>query len=223
MIQRYALHDIDRLRDYFGLIDGVPKGVKKRFNYVPSQRVPVVLLRDGAMTMEQMQWGFVSQGARDTNSIFRYKTFVISVDDIFKKPMWNNSVRTRRCLIPANGFYVWSQNSGDKIPYYVQSHPNPLMALAGVYSSWTDSEGRESGMVSIVTVPAGKSTDQYTDHQPVIVPPELRDDWLDPETTDSGSIYQVLQTLPFSSWKFTQVSDLIYSKKIDTTDLMRRV
>ena len=102
MIERLALYDIDKLRDRFTLADGVPKGVKKRYNIVPSQLIPVIVKRDDANVIERMQWGFVPQNAKDTNPIFRYKTHTVKSEDVFKKSMWEKAIRTQRCLIPAN-------------------------------------------------------------------------------------------------------------------------
>lgn len=223
MIERYALYDIDKLRDQFNLAAGVPKGVKKRYNIVPAQSIPVILNKDGVFTMELMQWGFVSQNAKDTNSIFRYKTFAVRSEDTFKKTMWEKSVRTQRCLIPANGFYVWVQTPEGKLPYYVQVNDRPLVALAGVYSSWTNSEGVESGMAAIVTVPGDEATNEFTDHLPAIVHPNQEQMWLDPTVGDMASLYDVMRTTSFNSLSFTRVSDNIYSKKTDTPALILEV
>lgn len=223
MIERYALYDIDKLRDHFGLKDGVPKGVKKRYNIIPAQHVPVVLSRGSVSTMELMQWGFVSQGAKDTNSIFRYKTFAVRSEDVFKKTMWEKSIRSQRCLVPANGFYAWPQTPNGKVPHYIQATASPLIALAGIYSSWTDGDGNETGMVSIVTTPADHKTRQYTDRVPVIVPSEQQETWLDPSIHDATSLYDIMRTTPYDSLSIIHVGEGIFSKKLDTADLIHEV
>lgn len=221
MIERYALYDIALLRDRFTLPAGVPKGVKQRYNIVPAQVLPVVVQRDGARVLELMQWGFVPQNAKDTTSLFRYKTFNVRSEDIFKKKTWEKSVRTQRCLVPANGFYVWQAANGGKVPYYVQSKDQPLAALAGVYSSWTDSDGTVHGMFSIVTVPPNKETRPVTDRLPVIVQPHEEDTWLDPSIGDMVSLYDIMRTTPHDTLTVAEVSDAVYSKKIDSPSLIR--
>lgn len=220
MIERYALYEIDKLRDQFNLAAGVPKGVKKRYNIVPVQNVPVIFTKNGVSVMEQMQWGFVSQNAPDTNSIFRYKTFAVRSEDTFKKTMWEKSIRSQRCLIPANGFYVWAHTPEGKQPYFAQVNDRSLVALAGVYSSWTNSEGVESGMAAIVTVPGDEATQDFTDYLPAIVHPNQESMWLDPTVSDMASLYDVMRTTSFNSLTFTQVSDEIYSKKTDKPALI---
>lgn len=223
MIERYALYDIDKLRDQFALAQGVPRGVKKHYNITPSQRIPVVVSREGQIAMELMQWGFVPQNARDINSIFRYKTFTVRSEDVFKKTMWEKSIRSQRCLIPANGFYVWTQTSEARVPYYVQVSARPLVAFAGVYSSWTDGQGVESGMASIITVPADEETRKFTDRLPVIVHPQQEEAWLDPTIGDMASLYDVMRTTSHKSLSVARVSEAIYSKKVDTAALIKEL
>lgn len=223
MIERYALYEIDKLRDQFGLTDGVPKGVKKRYNIQPAQTVPVILQRDGNRVMELMQWGFVPQNAKDTNSIFRYKTFIARSEDIFKTVMWERSISTRRCLVPINGFYIFSKTADAKVPYFVQIKDQPLATLAGIYSSWTSGEGVESGMVSIVTVPANAEANKFTDRLPVIVQPGQQDTWLNPEIDDVGSLYDIMRMAPHDSLTFQRVGDDIFSKKTDMPRLIEEI
>lgn len=220
MIERYALYEIDKLRDHFSLANGVPKGVKQRYNIVPTQSVPVVLKRDDSVAMELMQWGFVPQNARDTNSVFRYKTFVVRSEDIFKKTMWEKSIRTQRCLVPVNGFYVWTQTPEGKIPHFVQVVDQPLTALAGTYSSWTNNEGVTTGMVSIVTAPADHKSRQLADRLPVIARPDQYDTWLDPTVRDMASIYDIMRAPAHETLHAIRVGDNINSKKIDVAALI---
>jgi len=223
MIERYALYEIDKLRDRFDLADGVPKGVKKRYNILPAQQVPVILQRDGTRVMEVMRWGFVSQNAKDTNSIFRYKTFVARTEDIFKTVMWSRSISSRRCLVPANGFYVWSKSADAKVPYYIQVKDRPLVALAGIYSSWTDSDGVESGMVSIITTRANADVSSVTERLPIIIQPDKEDLWLNADGDDVSSLYDIMRVAPHQSLIAHQVGDAVFSKKADGPELIREV
>ena len=223
MIERYALYEIDKLRDRFGLAGGVPKGVKKRYNILPAQQVPVILQRDGTRVMELMRWGFVSQNAKDTNSIFRYKTFVARTEDIFKTVTWHRSINSRRCLVPVNGFYVWRQSTDAKVPYYIQVKDRPLVALAGIYSSWTDSDGVESGMVSIITTRANADVSSVTDRLPIIIQPDKEDLWLNADGDDVSSLYDIMRVAPHQSLTAHQVGDAVFSKKADGPELIREV
>ncbi len=221
MIERYALYETALLRDTFHLTQGLPKGIKPRYNIAPSQQTPVVVQHGDEIVTEQMQWGFVSQNAKDTNSIFRYKTYNIRSEDIFKKVSWDKAVRTQRCLVPVNGFYVWSKTTNGKQPYFVQAKDRPLIALAGVYSSWTDGEGVSQGMFSIVTVPPNKETRPISDRLPVIIQPHEEKTWLDPTISDMVSLYDIMRTTPHDTLSIRQVGEAVNSVKIDTPSLLR--
>lgn len=56
MFERYALFEIDKLRDRYELAAGVPKGVKPSYNISPTQTAPVALIRGGQRMMERMKW-----------------------------------------------------------------------------------------------------------------------------------------------------------------------
>ena len=105
MAERYTLLELEKLRDRFALADGVPAGVKISYNISPTQLAPIVLQRDGKRVMQRAMWGFVPAAAKDTRSVFRYKTTLAKCEDVFDKPTWKDAVRTQRCLVPANGYY----------------------------------------------------------------------------------------------------------------------
>ncbi|RYD50408.1 MAG: hypothetical protein EOP52_14145, partial [Sphingobacteriales bacterium] len=119
MIERFALYEIDKLRDTYALPDGVPTGVKKNFNTSPTQQAPVILVRGGKKILERMDWGFVPDGAKDTNSVFRYKTFTAKAEGIFSKPKWQTAIRNTRCIVPVNGYFEWVQLPEGKRPFFV--------------------------------------------------------------------------------------------------------
>ena len=112
--------------------------------------------RNGTPELELMKWGFIPEGAKDANSVFRYKTFNARAEGIFEKPTWKNAIRSGRCLVPANGFYEWTKTTDGKQPFFLRPNDGTLCAFAGIYSSWTDPEGVEHGMFAITTTVANQ-------------------------------------------------------------------
>lgn len=216
MIERYALHTIDTLRDHFGLTDGVPKGTRVHYNISPTQLVPVVLRRDGATVMEHMHWGFVPQNSKDMNSVFRYKTFNVRSEDVFKKTSWDTAVRSRRCVVPANGFYVWQKSVDGKQPFYVQAKTASVMAMAGMYGQWTMPDGTTHGMMTLLTVPRTAELSGYTDCSPVLLESRERiAAWLDPARSDATDLYDAMRTPQSDTFLIHAVSDMVNSAKCD--------
>jgi putative SOS response-associated peptidase YedK len=223
MSSRYALFEIDKLRDRFALASGVPKGIKPHYNISPVQSVPVVVSVDGKNEMSLMKWGFIPKGAANANSVFRYKTFNARSEGIFDKPTWQTAIRSTRCLIPANGFYEWKKTSNSKQPFYIQPTDQSVFGFAGLYSSWTDPEGKEWGTCSIVTTNSGAESDVTPSRLPVIVHPDDEADWLNPEIDDINILYRIMRPYDPDKLLAVMVGDDINSSKIDTPRLIEKV
>ena len=71
MTERYALFEIENLRDRFHLGSGVPKGVKKHYNISPTQYAGVLLSRNGILELALMSSGFIPDSAKSANSFSR--------------------------------------------------------------------------------------------------------------------------------------------------------
>lgn len=219
MISRYALYDIAELRDHFSLAEGLPKGIKPRYNNSPTIDAPVILSQEGARVAKLMKWGLVAKGAKDTSSVFRYKTYNIPAERIFSKHSWERAVHEKRCLIPANGFYELS-SSGDKRAHYVRSKDRQLLAFAGVYGLWEDPQGVTHGTFSLITVETAHDAPTMGGRMPLVIPRENEDRWLDPSVTDVGSLYEMLRPYPTELLSGYEVGAAVHSPKINQSSLI---
>lgn len=219
MIERFTVFEIENLRDRFALPDGVPAGVKKSYNVSPTQLSPVVLMRDGKRVMERKMWGFLPATAKDTRSVFRYKTTVVRSTDVFTKPVWKDVIRTQRCLVPVNGYYEWRKTIDGKRPFYVQIEDQPLVALAGAYSSWTDPDGKEHGTFAIITV----EDDSHTKRSPIVIAPGEEATWLNPAVGDVSSIYDMMRPLSTDSVSVHKVTSDLKNSKLNRPALLTPV
>jgi len=223
MSSRYALYEIDKISKRFAPAAGVPKGVRPSYNINPGQSVAVIVNRDGANQIEKMKWGFVPAGAKDANSIFRYKTHNVRSENVFDKQSLSTAIRSQRCLIPANGYYEWKNLESGKTPYYIQTADQSLFAFAGIYGTWTDPSGVVWGTCAIVTTPSDSADDMIPSRLPVIVRPEDEADWLNPVIGDMNSLYGIMKPYTSDQLKIYRVSDDINSTKIDKPNLIERV
>lgn len=196
MSSRYTLFKINNLRERFQL-DKMPD-INRSYNISPTQTAPVIVSRGGKPTLELMKWGFVPKGAKDTNSVFRYKTFNAKSEGIFSKSSYSQAIRHNRCLVPANGFYEWQQSADGKKPYYIHPNDQELFAFAGIYSSWTDPAGKDWGMYSIVTVESNHDLAAIHDRMPIILQPEDEEKWLS-DSDELNMLYDIMR--PYSNGK----------------------
>lgn len=212
MISRYALYTTSDLTDRFHLEGGLPKGTKPSYNISPTVTAPVIVSDDGKPALKRMKWGLIAKGAKDTNSVFRYKTYNIPSEKIFSRHSWEQAVRERRCLVPVNGFYELNER-GKKQAYYVQTNDKALFSLAGIYSSWEDPEGITHGTFSVITIEANAGMPESSSRMPIIIKQEDEARWIDPTVGDMGSLYDMLRAYPSDQLKVIEVSPAVHSPK----------
>ena len=221
MISHYALYNISDLSNHFHL-EGLPKGTKSNYNISPTVSAPVIVNSEGAHVVKLMNWGLMAKGAKDANSVFRYKTYNVPFEKIFSRHSWDKAVREKRCLIPANGFYDLN-GSGKKRAYYIQPNNKELIAFAGVYSSWEDSEGVTQGTYSIITIDSNADMPDASGRMPVIIKREDEARWLDPTISDMGSLYDMLRPYPAGELTAHEVSPAVHSPKPNQPSLIERI
>ncbi len=222
MISHYALYDIADLGKRFTLTEGLPKGIKPHYNNSPTISAPVIISTENARIVKSMKWGLIAQGAKDTNSVFRYKTYNIPSENIFSRHSWERAVRESRCLVPANGFYELN-GSGKKQAYYVQPKDKSLLAFAGVYSSWQDPEGVIHSTFSVITTTASDEMPDSSTRMPIIIKPEDEARWLDPSVTDANALYDMLRPYPTGLLDVYEVSPAVHSPKPNKPELIDHI
>lgn len=218
MAERYTLYEIEKLRDRFALANGVPEGVKRSYNISPTQLGAVIVKRDGVNVLERMKWGFIPATAKNNNSVFRYKTYLTKSEGIFSKSTWQESIRQNRCLIPANGYYEWQQTPGGKLPFYIRPIDQDLFAFAGVYSSWTDPDGKEWGTYAIVTAQSDRGLKRPF-QRPIILHPDAESDWLDATIADSSALYGLMRPTSEDKLRIHSVTPDVKNTKLNSDKL----
>jgi len=112
-----------------------------------------------------MLWGFPSlMHGKQPHINARSETAAV-------KKTFSESMHSRRCLVPASGFYEWKALGKKHKEKYEITLPNrSSMYMAGIYS--------EDGRFAILTREASPSVAQIHDRMPVILPKALGEVWL---------------------------------------------
>lgn len=83
-----------------------------RYNVAPSQDVPVI--RQDAtkpiQSLSLMRWGLIPSWSKDPKVGF--KMINARAETVEEKPAFREPLQSRRCLIPADGFYEWAKEVG---------------------------------------------------------------------------------------------------------------
>ena len=144
-----------------------------------------------------MRWGLIPYWAQDI-SIGTSMINAVS-ETAAEKPAFRKAMRTRRCLIPADGFYEWKKlgNPKHKQAYNIGMSDEGLFAFAGLWDQWKGPDKRTIESCTILTTKANSLLEGIHDRMPVILKPEDYDLWLDPGITNPAKLADLLR--PFDS------------------------
>lgn len=65
-------------------------------------------------------------------------------------PAFRDAFKSRRCIIPASGFYEWKKTAATKQPYAIVPTDGPVFAFAGFWSNWRDKAAGERNLRVLV-------------------------------------------------------------------------
>jgi putative SOS response-associated peptidase YedK len=184
MCGRYRLSRRKQLvEEYFGGVSGAEEW-SPRYNIAPTQSVPVIRQnpKEPARELSLMRWGLIPSWAKDP--LAAAKMINARPETAATKPAFRDSLRLRRCLIPADGFYEWHRTGKTKQPYCFEVDDGKLFAFAGIWDRWKDPAGDAIKTCSILTTTPNALTAFVHDRMPVILDPDGYDLWLDPGVRD---------------------------------------
>lgn len=128
----------------------------------------LTIAREGEVSGAQlMRWGLPGFSGRKPIVNARRETIAI-------KPLFSAALESRRCLVPATGFYEWDSSRMRHVFTAVDGSP---LYFAGVFSRY-DGVPR----CCILTTAADEDVAPIHDRMPLIIPAEQRNLWLrDPQ------------------------------------------
>lgn len=154
------------------------------WNVAPTKPVAVVAVRDGRRVLTGLRWGLVPSWSADPS--IGSRLINARIETAADKPAFRDPLRTRRCLLPADGWYEWARRpDGGRQPHFLSPADGGLLAFAGLWAQWADAEGRIVRTVTILTGPAPEELRHVHDRAPVVLPPAEWTDWLDPDRVDA--------------------------------------
>jgi putative SOS response-associated peptidase YedK len=150
----------------------VPQTLAARYNIAPSQDV-AVLRNTGASQVELLHWGLIPFWAKDP--AIGNRLINARAETLAEKPAFRAAFRRRRCLILADGFYEWRQDtlpgSRRKTPLYFRLKSGRPFAFAGLWEAWPGPDGRQWLSCTIVTTTPNSLLETVHTRTPVILQP----------------------------------------------------
>jgi putative SOS response-associated peptidase YedK len=206
----------EALRKLFGYID--QPNFPPRYNVAPTQPVPVVIVENGKRQFRLMRWGLIPAWVKDPRGF----ALLINAraETVQDKPAFKNAIRRRRCLIPADGWYEWSQADARKRPYFIHRYDGQPFGFAGLAETWIGPNGEELDTVAIVTAAAGADMGTLHSRVPVTIAPGHFERWLDCTGEDAGDAMRVLAAPPERDFAWHEVSTRVNRTANDDAQLI---
>jgi putative SOS response-associated peptidase YedK len=151
------------------------------YNAAPGQNLPVIT-NVHCNQLSFLKWGLIPFWAKDPR--IGYKMINARAETILDKNSFKRPFARNRCLVISDGFYEWEKiGPKEKIPYRFCLKSRDVYAMAGIWSTWRDVEGRPIHSFSVITTKANKVVKPIHDRMPVILNKDDEVLWLDDKTT----------------------------------------
>ncbi|MDO9035680.1 MAG: SOS response-associated peptidase [Methanoregula sp.] len=220
MCGRYSLICIDDLGNRFRIFNPM-LGARSKFNIAPGTRQPVIVQRAGGRELVQMQWGLVSHRTKDLKTA--HPIINARAESLLEKPSFTPLLKTKRCLIPASGFFEWKHEGARKIPFYIHVNDHPIFAFAGLYDEWHDPAGTLLATYTIITTEPNALMATVHNRMPVILAHDHEEQWLTGELQDAGQLKEMLAPHPAEKMAMYPVSPLVNTPSANDERVIRPV
>lgn len=230
----------DEIARYFDVdrIDDSVSHAVADYNVAPTNEVLVVDEERGERRLRTMRWGLVPSWADDP----RIGSRMINArsETVGTKPSFRSAFVRRRCIIPADGFYEWTDDPGDRRrqPFFIHRVDGEPLAFAGLWETWRprhenavveqprlldvdDVDGDDLlTTCTIITTAAGGPISKLHDRMPVMLYQQSWDRWLSPENHDRDELLAILADEPPFRMTFHPVSKDVNSARSRGHQLM---
>ncbi len=173
MCVRYTLHKTDAALNAISAALGTPLETPDwavpRFNATLTTVMPVVAISGTRPEVRPMRWGFVLHGVTP-KLIANAKSETVATLGAFKK-----AAATRRCLVPANGFYEWLTKGSVKLPRLFTLADEEPFALAGI---WDPPAGELPETFCVLTTEPNELVARVHNRMPVILTRDTMPRWI---------------------------------------------
>ncbi len=186
-----------------------------RFNIAPTQMAPVIVADGGEVVLKPMRWGLVPFWAKDDS--IGDRMINARAETLKEKPAFRTPFKRRRCLVVADSFYEWRKLAGSKLkqPMRILLKDEQPFAFAGLWDTWTASDGSEVETFTIITGEPNEVVAPIHNRMAVILPTEHHQQWLDSKFQDTEALSRLLVPYPAGEMKAHAVSTMVNNPKFE--------
>jgi putative SOS response-associated peptidase YedK len=191
---------------------------KSTFNAAPTQKLPIITNRKPDQ-IQLFHWGLFSK--LSNNKSMSPRLFNLSAQALVSKSMHKKALLESRCLIPADGFYMWKQlTKKQKVPYYFHPNNRNPFFIAGIWEEFEEIDGSTTQSFNMITVPSWEPVASFQDDIPAILTIEQSKTWLSSYSSENDLIGIFQKIYPIDLSYYT-VSPLINNLKVSDQSLIK--
>jgi len=182
--------DAKDLEKRFGVIVNETKH-KKQTQNKPTQNLTVVKQNHYGIA-DFMRWGLLP----DWELELKNSTHLINIraENLKEKNTFRKLLQSKRCMVPADGFYEWKTIGKNKTPIHFHVSDNEIFTMAGLWNNWIDNNGVAHLTFGIITTLPNLLVAKVHNRMPVIINQINESTWL--HSTDVSEVLELLNTYP---------------------------
>ncbi|ULO08755.1 SOS response-associated peptidase [Paenibacillus sp. 19GGS1-52] len=189
-----------------------------KYNAAPMQYIPAVIHNGSHNKLGELRWGLIPSWAKDDKG--GSKLINARAESLLEKPSFKRLISTRRCLIPADGFYEWKKLSHSKQPLRIIMRDGGIFSMAGLYDIWVDPTGKKLSTCTIITTTPNTLMADIHDRMPVILKPEAESEWLSRDNQDIPALMKLLKPYDTDRMRAYPVASAVGNVRNDFKELI---
>jgi putative SOS response-associated peptidase YedK len=190
-----------------------------RYNICPG--LPDWVIKDSAASVprfELLEWGLLPSWAKNRNATRR--PINARAETVAEKPMFRDLLRSRRCVVPADGYYEWRTTSSGKVPFWFHLKSQEPFFLAGLWDSWHEARPDAVTSYILMTTEPNEIAAKVHDRMPVLLHARDVPRWLDAAVKNPDEIVGLLRPYPAEEMEARPVSRRVSDPQSEGPELI---
>jgi putative SOS response-associated peptidase YedK len=193
MCREFVLkHPLEELQKHFGFTESSAAFAPSYGVRAGSQIVTLhAQSQSSTRTARALRWGLTPFWRAEDDR--ERRIINARAETLHLKPAFRDSLVSRRCIVPASGFFEWTSEGGERVPLYVHSKNDAPLGIAALWDEWVTPAGEALHSCALVTTESNRVLSPHHARMPAILHPEDYTAWLDPAYHNIVGLRKLLQ------------------------------
>lgn len=222
MSDRFVLQaSKEEVEDLFEVSSERDDFFESEYNITPGSLIPAIYKENEERKIYNFLWGLIPPDAKEEKEGRDH--FQFPIDKLEEDEWLTECMEKRRCLIPANGYYKWKFTEKKSTPFYIRLLSNDLAAIAGIYSVWQSSSGRDVYSCAMLTTEANALVQPVDNRMPILLRPEHYEQWLSKEVLKEPDFHKLLSGYSMTEMAVNRVSEDVNDPENNSAQLIQPI